>query len=168
MKAEITTLSEQFFHCPECDSPEFSFDHLSTGSSFGPWYCDKCGCGIVGEIILGGVEIHIHSDRKAKTLVLLKLDKEIDTPVHIVVEGMIFYPRNSKPIINQEHESYFYNEHTCPWNYLRVSIKDGDETDPHGIFRHQETVIMPDWYEGDLSGVEKWESLFPTLKEHQS
>ena len=99
---------------------------------------------------------------------LLKLDKEIDTPVHIVVEGMIFYPRNSKPIINQEHESYFYNEHTCPWNYLRVSIKDGDETDPHGIFRHQETVIMPDWYEGDLSGVEKWESLFPTLKEHQS
>lgn len=168
MKAEITTVSKRMINCPECGSPEFSFDHLGVGSLFGPWYCDECGCGIRGEVISGGAEITIHSDRKAKTLVLLRLDKEVSPPVHIVVEGMIFYPANGKPEINKESKAFFYNEHTCPWNYLGVRIKEGDDTDPHGIFAFQEAVLMPDSYDGDLHGIEEWKELFPSLRGNQS
>ena len=40
------------------------------------------------------------------------------------------------------NEEYFYNEHTCPTNYMTEVVKviseDGNE-DPHGIFAYVKT-----------------------------
>lgn len=155
------------FPCPECGSREHSCAHLGSGTSFGPWYCDQCGCGVRGVVTEYGADIEIHSDRKAKTLVLLRLNVDTvqEKPIHIVVEGMVFYPHGGKPAIDQDSNRYFYNEHTCPWNYLRVPVKQGDDTDPHGLFVFQEAVLTPDGYDGHLGDIEEWIELFPSLRE---
>lgn len=171
MKATIVTESRKVFECIECNKPfKSSYEHLSIGQSFGPWYCDHCGCGIRGEITGDGIELLRDKERKAKTLVLLRLDAELEEPIHIVVEGAAFYPEggNLESVIKrkQDLDAYYYDEHTCPWNYLRVPIKKGNDADPHGIFVHQETILMPDGYDRiEVDDIEAWRELFPSLKE---
>jgi len=67
-------------------------------------------------------------EKKIPTIVTLKLDQ----PVTIETEGVM---------VGQTSETaseYFYNEHTCPTNFLRHVIRiidaEGDD-DPHGIFQ---------------------------------
>lgn len=171
MKAVTQTIAKEkkVFACPECQSPEHSYGHLKTGSFFGPWYCNNCGASVTGTINANDVDIERHSDRKARTLVLLRLDVPGTEakPVHIIVEGMAFYPDGSQPNAQeaQERGEYFYNQHTCPWNYLRLPIKEGESVDPHGLFVHQETILMPDGYDGMLiDSIEQWRDLFPSLR----
>ena len=43
-----------------------------------------------------------------------------------------------------EHHEYYYNEHTCPTNYMRnvvavIDLKHQDQ-DPHGIFEYIATL----------------------------
>lgn len=180
MKANIgiTTFTKEVFDCPNCGSPEFSHGHLKPGMSFGPWYCDGCGCAVRGKAQEDGVDIERTGEWKAKTLVLLRLDvpTQQDKQIHIVVQGMLFYKDGQNPegllFKQQGLDAYFYDEHTCPWNYLRVPIKEGDNTDPHGLFVHQETILMPEGYDGcieveDASGsysnIDAWHKLFPSL-----
>lgn len=86
------------------------------------------------------------------------------TEVHIVVEGLGFSEAD-QPFLYGEHDEYFYNEGTCPWNYLRLPIKAGDDADPHGIFVHQETIPRPAGYDGgSLDGIEQWRAWFPSLQ----
>lgn len=153
------------FACPECGSVEHSYGHLKAGQTFGPWYCDKCGTSVNGEVTADGVKTKLGEDVKFNTLVLLRLDvpgTEAE-PVHIVVRGMGFHKRGEQPSIEPGRDEYFYNEHTCPWNYLRLPIKCGDDTDPHGLFVHQETILMPEWYDDHLDNIETWQELFPSL-----
>lgn len=167
IKTEMTKL----FACPDCGSMEHSYGHLSAGDNFGPWYCDKCGCSASGVVSEDGVDIERGKDRKARTLVLLRLNGSSTNTdaIHIVVEGMVFYPEGGRPVIDLARDEYFYNEHTCPWNYLRLPIKKGDDCDPHGLFVHQETVLAPEEYCGDLDtdgfpSVENWREIFPSLR----
>lgn len=170
MKAttSVITTIKKVFACPDCGSAEHEYEHLQLGYSFGPWYCDTCGCGVSGKVLSDGeIEIQKSSDRKANTLVLLRLNVPgtEEAPIHIVVTSMVFYPDGAIPSIDNHREEYFYEEHTCPWNYLRLPIKQGDDTDPHGVFVHQETILMPDGYDDRIDGeIDAWQKLFKTLK----
>ena len=170
MIATIKETHKKYICCPECGEPTSTYNHLNPGSTFGPWYCGECGCGFHGTILDGGaVEITLASDRKYNTLVLLRLDAAVEKPICIVVEGMKFAPTGTPPeyVLADvaENDGYFYNEHTCPWNYLRIPIMEGENTDPHGIFVHQETVMKPTDYDGHISrSVEAWRELFPSLR----
>ena len=164
IKEVVTT--QKLFACPECGSLEHSCDHLKAGQSFGPWYCDKCGCSILGTVTESGADIRIHKDRKANSLVLLRLNVPgtEDKPVHIVVKGFAFHKKGETPEFDGDGTRYFYDEGTCPWNYLRLPIKEGDDIDPHGLFVFEDAVAMPDGYEDSLDGIEQWRELFPTLR----
>ncbi len=132
------TSPTRYIHCPGCGKQEFAVSHLPVGTKTA-WYCDECG-----------VKFHLHilsetevatflddSERKEKTLVTLRSE----TPVTLVVEGMRFV-RDGQPENGTEHDRYFYDEHTCPTNYLPRTLKVVDETgsdDPHGIFRYVKT-----------------------------
>jgi hypothetical protein len=140
--------------------------HLKAGQSFGPWYCDECGLGIRGVATDDGADIESVADRQLKTLVLLRLydplkDGEV---VHIVVQGMAFAEEGEEP--DFEHDVYFYNEHTCPWNYLRIPLRVGEDSDPHGVFQHQETVLMPKDYDDHevFANGANWADVFPSLR----
>lgn len=73
------------------------------------------------------------------TLILLKLRdvlKSDGNAVHVVIRGT---SQRNEDIV--EENKYFYTEHTCPTNWLGVEvIMDGEDTDPHGIFEHVQTV----------------------------
>lgn len=161
MNATIHVETKRYIRCTECNHPSYSWGHLKPGQTFGPWYCDECGHAIRGVATAHGADIESAPDRKIRTLVLLRLYDQLNDGmyVHIVVEGMTFVKPGEEP--NFEHDEYHYNERTCPWNYLRLPIKAGDDSDPHGVFVHQETILLPDGYDGSIDG--DWCDLFPSL-----
>lgn len=168
MKANIVNIvsSKNLFACPDCGSLEHSCDHLQVGQSFGPWFCDKCGCSVKGVVTSDGADIDRGTKRKANALVLLRLDATgLDAkPIHIVVSGMTFHEEGEPAIFGDSGMRYFYDEGTCPWNYLRFPIKEGNDADPHGLFVFQEAVPMPEGYDGSLDDIDQWLELFPSLR----
>lgn len=168
------------FKCPECNKMfGFNTNHLKTGDKFGTWYCQHCGVGVRGTIYEVGLNIEVDkTDRLVKTLVLLRLDIMTPQTVHIVVPGMMFVKEGQSveqelEIRNKKHDPYYYDQHTCPSNYLKFPIKEGDNVDPHGLFVHQETILMPEDYDGHLNVkdengseyacISAWQKLFRTL-----
>ncbi len=126
--------------CPTCDNTVATIDHLLTNKysgSFGPWYCNSCGIGVCGEVkegILISTRSNLSSIKK-DVLVLLK-HYEIDD-LFIVVKGMCFGNKQEE----EQNLAYYYNEHTCPVNYLGVDkiIYKGD-SDVHGLFEYVKHV----------------------------
>lgn len=178
------------FYCPNCNKIHGStVDHLEPGKDGWRWTCDHCCRGInvsVGKTP-GYVVCGLTNNYCFKTLVLLRLNVPTPEPIHIVVEGIWhvnvdeFDHRDPKVIFAQQlvdrpkKDEYHYNEHTCPWNYLRLPIMVGEDSDPHGIFVHQETIAMPKGYEGSLerlqeaedrgmTGPDAWAYYFPSLR----
>lgn len=168
-KAEIVDViipetSKKVFLCPDCKKPwNSSYHHVKPGGNFGPWYCEHCGCGVRGTVTADGADIETTDEKKAITNVLLRLCTKQDQmtidmdepifdenvkPIYIIVEHMMFYPRGAKPEDYLEErqglDRYRYNEGTCPWNYLQLPIRFGEDTDPHGIFAHVETILKPE------------------------
>lgn len=84
--------------------------------------------------------------------------------MHIVVKGFTVVKNGVSPSFDRDE--YIYNDHTCPWNYLRLPIKAGEDVNPVGIFVHQETVLMPGDYDDYKSflDTEAWEAIFPSLR----
>lgn len=104
-----------------------------------------------------------------ETLVLLKIETAT-APVYFVIEGLGKVENWDHPqIINdlQEKAAYFYEEHTCPTNFIRIPMifHNGDQ-DPHGVFDFVEAVWMtPEYLEAMENG---WEddylaAVFPQL-----
>jgi len=160
---------EKFISCPECGDSSVTTVNIRLGTSFGPWFCDSCGCGYKGLLDSNG-KLHVkpNNQKRVKTLVLLRLD--VMPPIHIVVKGSKVVPKDSKVVPKERpwdfsSDVYYYNEHTCPWNYLRLPVKRGEDVDPHGLFVHQETVLMPEGYDNSLDSYSEWLALFPSLKE---
>lgn len=62
--------------------------------------------------------------------VLLRLPPQ-DRPVYFAVSS-----RRYEPTYDDAHHRYFYEEHTCPTNWLRdvFAIQAGSDSDPHGLF----------------------------------
>lgn len=131
-KAKVITEVKHYVECPYCSKSKSRVDHLfkeyGSGTSFGPWYCDECGGAYKGKT--KGSDIFVEkliNQRKDKCIVFLK-----NANVLLAVEGMYF-----DGDLDIDHLTYYYDEHTCPTNYLRcemvIDLDDGD-SDPHGIF----------------------------------
>jgi len=121
--------------CPCCEKQTSSIDHLLNTDISTSWYCDSCGERY--RIIFkksGEVFTQAIGERVNKNIVLLK-----NGNVGLVVEGMSFSDAESN------HE-YYYNEHTCPTNYMKnvlaVIDLEHNDSDPHGIFEYVATL---DW-----------------------
>ncbi len=79
-----------------------------------------------------------------KTLNLLKIDA-VGGPVYFVVEGLSSWPEEISAMC--ESARYFYEEHTCPTNFIRIPlISLAGDTDPHGVFEFVDAVWMMDEY----------------------
>ena len=76
-----------------------------------------------------------------KTFVLLSLDLK-DGPLYFIIKGSSNYYQDDNEL--QSHSKYYYEEHTCPTNFIRIPLIcfKGD-TDQHGLFTHVRTVYMP-------------------------
>jgi hypothetical protein len=80
----------------------------------------------------------LHSDLY-KTLDLLRLYRANGEPVYFIVQGL-----GSVNDENPLDDSYLYDEHTCPTNYIPVeAIFTAQEDDPHGVFDYVRSVWYP-------------------------
>ena len=175
--ATVTTRKVELL-CLACEKPISTFDHLKVDQEAGPWYCDHCGVGHYIKKKEAGVFLTKNGGRKMNTLVLLKLRQQTDKPVHIVVEGVMYvsYGQDVYTALQyqRDNDRYFYNEHTCPSNFLGVRISENGDADPHGVFEHVETIIKPDCdahgHISTMAGYKfphdylAWMDLFPILQ----
>jgi ribosomal protein L37AE/L43A len=138
MKATVVT--HTYIVCPYCGEDEKRVDHLdAAGRTFGPWYCDECGKAYRGKRVADGVEIELLDEICHR--VMIELRHHADDNLRIVVWGMRFEGASWQTGVDTagypEHHRFYYDEHTCPTNYLSnvIEIREGDIDDPHGVFR---------------------------------
>jgi hypothetical protein len=97
-----------------------------------------------------------------KTLNLLRLFTRSGEPVYFVVEGCAIHDAN-EPL----NHSYFYDEHSCPTNYVQVAaIMTREDDDPHGVFEYVRSVWMPHDYDEeaiDVDNEQLFRRLFPEI-----
>lgn len=143
MRVQPFQKPDRFIACPHCGKGAYLVSHLKPSQQFGPWYCDDCGGSYSGRVLdTDTIELELREARCLKTVVTLHYDPA-DGPFEIDVKGMRF-----KGIYDDEnpdkHDEYFYNEHTCPTNYLNrvIEIRQGENPDPHGIFRYVRTTVQ--------------------------
>jgi hypothetical protein len=111
-------------------------------------------------------ETHIPTDSDhpahkdiCKTLVLLSIGK-----IYFVVEGLCKSTSDYDEL--QKSEEYFYNEHTCPTNFIPIlMIAHNGDLDPHGLFRFIESVWMTTEYVASTDKDKYLTEIFPQLKE---
>jgi hypothetical protein len=112
------------------------------------------------EMVRTGNEHHPHC---YKTLALLRLYEKSGSPVYFIVEGV-----GHTNYGGIEDNDYFYDEHSCPTNYVPVeAIFTPDDDDPHGVFEYVRTVWYPRAYDeaqDEGSGDEFLRSLFPETR----
>lgn len=147
--------------CPACGEKAGRIDHLYSddekrryrgrSQSVGPCVCDECGAGYRVTVTYddhrpalkpGNIVPRVAVERAPEhdcvdTLTLLRFPNRPDA--YLVVAGT----RNASDRPG-ENERYFYDEHTCPTNYLDIeAIWDGADDDPHGIFAYVATIDRP-------------------------
>ena len=143
MELNTFTKPHRYIPCMHCGAGAFMVSHLIHGTRFGPWYCDDCGRSFTGRTVSdGSVEVEPHGGRVVQTLVTLRREPG-DGPITLLVRGIQVLDHDEE--FDPERDDYFYNEHTCPTNYLakveKVIAPDGDE-DPHGVFRWVKTELL--------------------------
>jgi len=83
------------------------------------------------------------------TLDLLQMNTEItgENKVYIMVKGVCRC--DEKGNLDTSGQAYFFEDHTCPWNYLRFPIRVNGDNDCHGIFQWVASIPLPDDYDDD-------------------
>jgi hypothetical protein len=131
--------------CPCCGEKDSSIDHLLGKNTQTWWYCDTCGGRYKIEFKSdGSVFVEPTGEKVNKHFVLLR-----NGDLGLVVEGMSFSPSDESV---EYHHEYYYNEHTCPINYMKhilavIDLKYQDQ-DPHGIFEYVTTLDYDKGVEG--------------------
>jgi hypothetical protein len=132
------TISHQYILCPNCNKSEHRIDHLKVGTEFGPWACDdeKCGIYFNGIRTEDGATLTVTDD--THRAVFIELQYCDDPNLKIIVSGMESSRGCDKNwwIEYPGHHEYYYNEHTCPTNFL-LGVEQVDykgDIDPHGVF----------------------------------
>ena len=141
--------------CPTCHEPGSTVNHLIDEPSIREtaWHCNQCGMEILIKVGLGGLYVAPGKQKCDRTLVLLQNDQ-----IALVVEGINF---SDQPNDNNE---YFYNEHTCPTNYLTrvidvIDLKE-KQTDPHGLFKFVKSIPFVEAPENQYRSYEDVMKLF--------
>lgn len=161
----MNTYTKTFIICPHCDAhTNSSIDHFQKGESFGPWHCDECGRQFQGKA--NGKETQVskvNGDFFSKTLDLLVLPP-IDKPVYFVLEGKRYHDH-----LNDDYDGkqFFYEEHSCPTNWIRntIMIANAGDTDPHGLLQFVRSIPAPTFSGNCMEDDEVIISNFPEVKD---
>lgn len=137
MKTEIET--KTWALCPSCNGRVGTVDHLDIGSNAGPWFCDDCGAGWWLTRTVDGIEHRPHDHVKERTIVTLTLPPQ-RSEVVFALDGFRVVKAGERDPAN---DAYFYDEHTCPTNWLRdvTEVRFEGSDDPHGLWRWVSTRL---------------------------
>lgn len=138
----VPVIAVRFFACPNGCKCRFEVERLIERSgSAGPWYCDECGQ--AWRVVSDGEQVSVEKAAGGVVMgdgIARKCFVTLEIPPQS--ESIFFkvratrYEQTITPKI-EEQNRYFYEEHTCPTNWLGdvEEIKIGDDTDPHGLAR---------------------------------
>lgn len=160
---------QELITCPHCDGPSGSrVDHLyhdALPRSFGPWSCALCKRRFRG-VVRAPSEVDVLAiegvPEFSRQMVLLKYEAE-GRRTFFVIDHDRFNENGvrSSDEENADRVAYFFEEHSCPTNWLRECvcvIEDGDD-DPHGFLEFVRAVDVPTNFDRYKNGV--WLNLFP-------
>ena len=186
MKAHLEKVTTTYFNCPNCgvqskepidhivaflDNPSWQ-QAISRGNypNFGPWGCHECGVNVSGIVrSKDDVELTIKPGTDVKVWDVLVLQPQTK-PVYFIVDAKDYSRKPGE--LCSDNKSYFYDEHTCPTNWIRnvERIVIEADTDPHGLFEFVESVDqdtvkekLHDGQNPEESTYELWEKVFPHL-----
>jgi hypothetical protein len=139
----VPVKTKRFVECTACGKDEYCLEPLfSQLSEREPvvkvdWYCDECGALNLIEVRDSGVTIAIDPHKRiSHTSVVLSFQPK-NKPIYMLVEGRRYHdaskPRDGADGSPVEHDRYFYEEHTCPTNWLPnvVEVVYDGQVDPH-------------------------------------
>ena len=166
-----TTYRQEFLVCPWCgEESGCRVDHLydmkAFSGAFGPWHCEHCKRGIEGRVRSpGDVKVWRSKLQRSfsRSMALLKFDGK-DGPVFFVMDHDRYHGEDSETQTdedNQAHQKYFFEEHSCPTNWLRdcVAVIAAGDCDPHGFLTFVRAVDVPNDF--DAEDDSNWSVLFP-------
>ena len=148
--------TKRYFLCPSCGKHEFEVEHLfedevSGEREVGPWQCDECDATWMVRVRPGHGTLDVvpAPQRSWHNWDILELAGAGETIVRLVVPGLSF-EKDRKLDEELERKRFYYEENTCPTNYLRRAtlVASGDrehwgDDDPHGLFRFAATFEHP-------------------------
>lgn len=135
MKTEIIRKETVHANCPHCGEESKDLSWLIRNGERKHLYCDECNRGFDIRYVDGYFAIEKLSNVKIPIYIFLKHGNVV-----LVVERII--TEDEDPDFNENTE-YYYNEHTCPINYmddvilvLELDDNDNIDADPHGVFEY--------------------------------
>ena len=134
MKANITTETKHYLHCPECNGRMGAIDHLlgDIDRAFGHWICGGCHGKVVGTVHPDGtVDAMVKGKADPAGYGLLKLGD-----LYLVV-------RETSAYVDRDGADYAYHSHQCPTNLLSQveHVFDASGEDPHGTMRYVASIL---------------------------
>jgi hypothetical protein len=158
-KVNLIKEYKYLIECPYCKDYKHDVSHMiDQNTGFGPWYCKSCKRAIIFKVKNGEFFIEETDKTSDKALVALELPP-LENSLFLIVNGIYL-----DGDLNQEHKRYFYEEHTCPTNFLNDAreIIYNMQPDVHGLFRFLKAISYPDVSEIELCNysTDDWESLF--------
>lgn len=92
------------------------------------------------EFVCRTTSSHPAHDKFRKIYCLLSINTT-EGKAYFVVEGLQEWPSTYEDM--QIDKRYFYEEHTCPINFISIPlISFNGDRDPHGLFNFEEAVWM--------------------------
>lgn len=123
--------------CLVCREPAFSFHHdIHTNGNEYVWYCENCGTSVAITFTNDGVDCvqHVTGLRMDRTVAILRFSEA--PHIMVIHEGCIAHD-------NEEGNTYYYEEHTCPTNILGCAeIAVCGDLDPHGCLELVKEYIV--------------------------
>jgi hypothetical protein len=95
-----------------------------------------------------------------RSMALLKL-AAADRTVYFVLDTPAYRDAKDSDAEYQSHREYFYEEHSCPTNWINsiVAVIENGDTDPHGFLQFVKQVPVANDFDEDDD--KNWQKLFP-------
>jgi hypothetical protein len=121
--------------CPNCKEGGWRADQLGVGQ-LTRWSCSECHL-YVRILRITEDDFETTLLEKKETPITVTLRSPTVPPITVKVNAWKY--EHSQSLSQEEfveNEKYFYNEHTCPTNWLRdiEQIEFEGDHDPHGVF----------------------------------
>lgn len=144
-KAQVSTETTTYIHCPSCGARAGSIDHMVGRDS--RWSCDACGVGYRFKVdALDDVKVEIDREEgiDVPCFHVLTLPPQ-KSPVHFVIKWKDYGRGGKDGRPPFDGAAYFFDEHTCPTNWtgtIEMIVHEADG-DPHGLFQYEESADIP-------------------------
>lgn len=127
--------------CLSCIDGKWRADQLNIGQGT-RWACQSCQMEFNVTRVSDG-DFEVEPTGRRNTPVTVTLRSQTVPPITVKLNTWKWaHSQNDAQEEYESHEQYYYDEHTCPTNWVRdiEEIECEGDTDPHGLFEFVSVV----------------------------